>query len=59
MKHLVWATDRVNLTINATYSADEETQKMKKREPSQNRNISPPNGGAIFLPIFTKFPVFE
>jgi len=48
------------LTKTATCGLAEERKTNKKggRRKSQNRYISPPRGGAISQPIFTKFGDF-
>jgi len=56
-KHDFWAIKRAIRTKIATCGLAEETEKGGRRK-SQNRNISPPRGGAISQPILTKFDEF-
>jgi len=56
-EHDFWAIKRAIRTKIVTCGLAEETEKGGRRK-SQNRNISPPRGGAISQPIFTKFGEF-
>jgi len=60
LEHDLWVIKRAIRTEIATCGLTEETEKNKKggRRKSQNRYISPPRGGAILQPIFTKFGGF-